>query len=178
MMNKMFQIQISLAVLLLFYIACYAEAKWALVIGSEVRETWDAKPNFHPNAMKNIVFAGDEVTPGWRSIDGVFYPPKTQEEEERDAFDEKRAQLVTLPSMKARARMASDWKYKLTGPLASGYPDTSKPLCLTAEGEALTLDEFKAYIQDRDDDGASNQELNNLKSIAKDARKYFRSLKP
>jgi hypothetical protein len=62
--------------------------------------------------------------------------------------------------------------------LASGYPDTSQPLCLTAEGEALTFDEFKAYIQDRDDEGASNQELNNLKSIAKDARRYFRSLKP
>lgn len=155
-----------------------ADAKWALVMQGEVRETWDAKPNLHPGAMKNIVFAGDEVTPGWRRIDGVFYPPKTQEEKEKDAFDAKRARLVALPSMKARAMMASDWKYKLTGPLASGYPDTSQPLCLTAEGEALTLDEFKAYIQDRDDEGASNQELNNLKSIAKDARKYFRSLKP
>ena len=109
---------------------------------------------------------------------GAFYPPKTTEEKEKDAFDTKRAHLVALPPMKARARMASDWKYKLTGPLASGYPDTNQPLCLTAEGEALTLDDFTDYIQNREDDGATPQELNNLKSIAKDARKYFRSLKP
>jgi hypothetical protein len=172
-MNRM---AIILAVLSVATITC--EAKWALVVQNEVRQTWDAKPDFHHDAMRNIVFAGDEVTPGWRRIDGAFYPPKTQEEKEKDAFDAERARLVALPSIKARARMASDWKYKLTGPLASGYPDTSQPLCLTAEGEALTLDEFKAYIQDRDDEGASNQELNNLKSIAKDARKYFRNLKP
>jgi len=172
-MNNVF-----LIVLFCVVIACSADAKWALVVNGDVSETWDKRPKFHPDVMAQIYPVSDEVAPGWRRIDGVFYPPKTPEEKEKDAFDAKRARLVALPSRKGHASMASDWKYKLTGPLASGYPDTSQPLCQTPEGEVLTLDEFTEYIQERDDDGASAQELKNLKSIAKDVRKYFRTLKP
>ncbi len=155
-----------------------AQAKWALVVDGSVTETWESKPAFHPDVMKSISNVGSEVGPGWRKIGGAFYPPKTPAEVARDVFDSKRAVLLRESSRVAHGKMASDWKYKLTGDLATGYPDDTQPLCQTPGGEVLTLDEFMTYIQEREDDDAPAQELKNLRGIAKDVRKYFRTLKP
>ncbi len=172
-MNKAF-----LIVLFCGVIACSADAKWALVIDDSVTETWDKRPKFHADVMKDVKSVGDEVEPGWRKIGSAYYPPKTQEEKEQDSFNVKRARLISGGSREARKRMAAEWRYKLAGDLATGYPDVTQPLCQTPEGEVLTLDEFMEYIQERDDDDAAAQELKNLKSIAKGVRKYFRTLKP
>lgn len=173
-MKKIISIVGSLVVLF----SVSAHAKWALVVDGSVTETWESKPAFHPDAMKSIYSVGSEVSPGWRKIGGAFYPPKTPAEVAKDAFDSKRAVLLREPSRAAHKKMSSEWKYKLTGDLATGYPDDTQPLCQTPGGEVLTLDEFMTYIQEREDDDAPAQELKNLRDIAKDVRKYFRTLKP
>jgi hypothetical protein len=155
-----------------------ADAKWALVVNGSVTETWESKPAFHPDVMKSIKNVSGEVEPGWRKVGEAYYPPKTPAEVTQDAFDSKRAVLLREPRRAAHRKMSAEWKHKLTGDLATGYPDDTQPLCQTPEGEVLTLNEFLEYIQERDDDGATAQELKNLRGIAKDVRKYFRTLKP
>jgi hypothetical protein len=156
-----------------------AEAKWALVTKEAVRETWKSKPNFHPEAMRNIYSVSNEVDVGWRKTSDGYLPPKTDEERERDSFDKKRVSLNAMSALKARKKMSDELLYKLTGDdLNTGYPDKTQPLCATDEGEALSLNDFMDYIQMKDDDGATQQELQVLKQKAKAARRYFKTLKP
>jgi hypothetical protein len=156
-----------------------ADAKWALVTQGEVRETWSAKPDFHPEAMRNIYSVSNEVDVGWRKTADGYLPSKTSEEKERDSFDNKRERLKEMSTIKARKVMSEELLYKLTGDdLNTGYPDKTQPLCVTDEGETVSLTEFMEYIQMKDDDGATQQELQVLKQKARAARRYFKTLKP
>lgn len=173
-MKKMF----VFALLLMWGAPTRSEAKWALVCQGVVNQTWDFRPSFHPGIMKDIYQVSDPVAPGWIKEGSSYLPPPSPSETATAQAERDRASLVSLESRSARRVMASIWKYKLTGPLTTGVPDESQPLCVDGSGKPLTLDEFMVYIQEREDDGASNAELNNLKAIAKDVRKYFRTLKP
>jgi hypothetical protein len=156
-----------------------ADAKWALVTQGEVRETWSSKPDFHPEAMRNIYSVSNEVDVGWRKTADGYLPPKTSEENERDSFDNKRERLKEMSTIKARKVMSEELLYKLTGDdLNTGYPDKNQPLCVTDEGKTVSLTEFMEYIQMKDDDGATQQELQVLKQKARAARRYFKTLKP
>jgi hypothetical protein len=173
-MNRM---AIILAALSVATITC--EAKWALVVQNEVRQTWSAKPDFHPDAMRNIYSVSNEVDVGWRKTADGYLPPKTSEERERDSFDKKRGRLKAMSGLKARQKMSEELLYKLTGnDLNAGYPDKTQPLCVTDEGETVSLSDFMEYIQMKEDDGATQPELNALKAKAKAARQYFKTLKP
>jgi hypothetical protein len=167
----------AILMLVLAGLSVTAEAKWVLVIDGAVTETWASRPKFHRDIMERIYPAPDEVAPGWRLVSGTWLPPKTEAENAQEAFDRDRAQLLSMPARKAAAAMGQTWKYKLTGSLTNSYPDLSQPLCVTEEGEHLTLVEFMEYIQERDDDGAANPELQALKQTAKQVRKYFRNLR-
>lgn len=156
----------------------HAHAKWALVVNGSVHETWASKPDFNPEVMRSIYSVSNNVEAGWRKVGDNYLPPKTKEEKEIDAFDAKRVRLQGATSMKARKQMAEQFLYKLTGDLATGYPDKTQPLCVTMEGETLTLENFMDYIQMKDDDGATQPELQDLKQQAKAARRYFKTLKP
>jgi hypothetical protein len=173
-MNRMI---IILAALLAATITC--EAKWALVVQNEVRQTWSAKPDFHPEAMRNIYSVSNEVDVGWRKEDDGYLPPKTSEEQERDSFDKMRAHFKGESGLKARKKMSEKLLYKLTGDdLNTGYPDKTQPLCVTDDGETVSLSDFMEYIQMKDDAGATQQELQVLKQKARAARRYFKTLKP
>ena len=173
-MNKAF-----LIVLFCVVIACSADAKWALVVDSQVRQVWADKPKFHPDVMQSIVSVSNTVDVGWRLVGNDYLPPKTDAEKEVDAFDAKRVHFKALSSMKARKKMSDELLYKLTGDdLNTGYPDKTQPLCSTDDGEVLSLNDFMDYIQMRDDDGATQPELQVLKQKAKAARRYLKTLKP
>jgi hypothetical protein len=173
-MNRMTIILVALSAAT---ITC--EAKWALVVQNEVRQTWSAKPDFHPDAMRNIYSVSNEVDVGWRKAADGYLPPKTIEEKERDSFDAKRDRLKAMSVLKARKQMSEEFLYKLTGDdLNTGYPDKTQPLCVTDEGETVSLSDFMDYIQMKDDDGATQQELQVLKQKARAARRYFKTIKP
>jgi hypothetical protein len=156
-----------------------ADAKWALVTKGSVREIWSAKPDFHPNVMRNIYSVSNEVDVGWRKTGDVYLPPKTKDELERDSFDAKRSQLKAMSGLKARKIMSEEFLYKLTGDdLDTGYPDKTQPICVTDEDETVSLSDFMEYIQMKDDAGATQQELQVLKQKARAARRYFKTLKP
>ena len=170
--------------LLLALLACLSVATvgtiyaaWARVEGGVAQEVWVDKPDFHPDIVKKLVECPANVAPGWRQNGGGWLPPKTSQDMENEAFDAKRSALKKMSGSEARATMKRTFKYKLNGTLDSGYPDATQPMCVTAAGTALTLDEFYDYIQDRDDAGAQQQELNDLKAAAKAARQYLRTLK-
>ena len=154
-----------------------AQAKWALVVNDSVTETWDKRPKFHPDVMAQIYPVADEVSPGWRLVAGSWLPPKNGAEKAQEAFDSERTKLMSMPARAAAAEMGKTWKYRLTDSITNSYPDLAQPLCVTEEGEHLTLVEFLEYIQERDDDGAANPELQSLKQTAKQVRKYFRTLR-
>jgi hypothetical protein len=171
--------KIILAIAAIAVLTSTSHAKWALVTKSEVRQVWADKPKFHPDVMKSIVSVSNAVDVGWRLVGNDYLPPKTDAEKEVDAFDAKRVHLKSMSSMKARKNMADTLLYKLTeDDLNTGYPDKTQPLCATDEGEALSLNDFMDYIQMRDDDGATQPELQVLKQKAKAARRYFKTLKP
>ena len=169
--------RLIIAIAAIAIVASTAQAKWALVSHGKVSETWDRRPKFHPDIMAQVYPVTDEVVPGWRLVAGSWLPPKTDAEKTQEAFDSRRTQLLSMTARKAAAAMSQTWKYKLTGSLTNSYPDLAQPLCVTEEGEHLTLVEFMEYIQERDDDGAANPELQALKQTAKQVRKYFRNLR-
>jgi hypothetical protein len=168
----------SIVVVLIVAATC-AHAKWALVTQGEVREVWSSKPNFHPEAMRSIYSVSNAVEVGWRKVGDDYLPPKTKAETDRDSFDAKRTKIKEASSIKARKKMADEFLYKLDGTLDDGYPDKTQPVCVTTEGENLTLSDFMDYIQMKDDDPSTpQQEIQALKQKAKAARQYFKSLKP
>ena len=154
-------------------------AKWARVQEGEVVEVFSKRPDFHPSVMATIVECPDNVEPKWKSNGGSLEaprPPLSPAEKERASFDTIRGMAMSASGVKARKLMADMFRYKLDGPLATGYPSTV-PMCTNAVGQALTVAELMDYIQEREDEGAPNQELARLRQEAKDARLYIKNLK-
>jgi hypothetical protein len=151
--------------------------KWARVEHGEAQEVFAYRPDFHPDVMRQITECPDTVQPKWRKSGDTWLPPKTPEEMANDAFDRVRARLLALPAIKARRFMAEKWTHRLTGPLESGYPDPTQPMCTNAAGVALTLADFSDYLQERQDGTATPEELQALRQQAKQARQYLKSLK-
>lgn len=152
-------------------------ANWARVENGEVRETFKSEPKFHPDVMRTIEACPDNVEPGWRKVGDALLPPLSGVDLARAEFDKLRVQLLSISSSKARSIMRARFTHRLDGPLASGYPNLAQPLCTNALGEALCLNDFLEYVQERVDADASSQEIKALNDAAKAARIYLRSLK-
>lgn len=154
-----------------------ASAKWARMDGDEVAEVFSGKPTFHKDIMASIVECPDNVEQKWRKSGDTWLPPKSDQERQRDAFNIMRRSLLSMQGVEARKLMADRLAYRLTGPLVSGYPDPTQPMCTNATGRALTVSQFADYVQDCEDAGMQQQDLNKLKADAKAARMYLKSLK-
>ena len=154
-----------------------ASAKWARLQDGTVMETFKNRPSFHPDIMASVVECPDSVEPQWRKDGDAWLPPKSAQEKDRDAFNTLRRSLLSMQGIHARKLMADRLAYRLNGPLATGYPDPATPMLTNAVGQALTVTQFADYMQECDDAGATQQEMQALRQQAKAARLYLKSLK-